>query len=118
MAKAIDGVEIKVDNTKLFDERFRTAILSALETIGVEAENAASKNAPKRTGFLRDHISHAVDAGGLYAVIGTNVPYAPYQELGTSRYDGANGGRGFLRPAANDNQKRWGEIMKKRLEQG
>jgi HK97 gp10 family phage protein len=38
-----------------------------------------------------------VDSRGLYATIGTNVEYAPYQEFGT-RYMAA---QPFLRPALN-----------------
>ena len=56
---------------------------NALTAIGATAETYAKKATPVDTGRLRNSISHAVDGEAAY--IGTNVEYAPYVELGTSR---------------------------------
>ena len=56
---------------------------NALTAIGATAETYAKKATPVDTGRLRNSISHTVDGEAVY--IGTNVEYAPYVELGTSR---------------------------------
>ena len=56
---------------------------NALTAIGATAETYAKKATPVDTGRLRNSISHAVDGEAVY--IGSNVEYAPYVELGTSR---------------------------------
>ena len=56
---------------------------NALTAIGATAETYAKKATPVDTGRLRNSISHSVDGEAAY--IGTNVEYAPYVELGTSR---------------------------------
>ena len=56
---------------------------NALAAIGATAETYAKKATPVDTGRLRNSISHAVDGEAVY--IGSNVEYAPYVELGTSR---------------------------------
>lgn len=113
----VGGIIVKVDNTKLVGAALRQAIMAGLEEIGIDCEGIASENAPYDTGFLSSHITHAIEASEPAVYVGTNVEYAPYQELGTSRgYKGWNGGKGFLRPAATDNADRYRAIMKKHLE--
>ena len=56
---------------------------NALTAIGSSAETYAKKATPVDTGRLRNSISHTVDGEAAY--IGSNVEYAPYVELGTSR---------------------------------
>ena len=58
-------------------------IKNGLEAIGLTAETYAKKATPVDTGRLRNSISHSVDGEAVY--IGSNVEYAPYVELGTSR---------------------------------
>ena len=55
----------------------------ALTIIGGKAEGYAKAEAPVDTGRLRNSIANAVQGDTAY--IGTNVEYAPYQELGTTR---------------------------------
>lgn len=57
------------------------------------------------TGNLRDSISHADD--GTYAYIGTNVEYAPYVEMGTSRMPE----RPFLRNALQNHTEEYRRIF-------
>lgn len=112
----VGNIVVKVDNTKLVGEALKRAILAGLEEIGLDCEHIASENAPYDTGRLSASITHVIDAGEQAVYVGTNVEYAPYQELGTSTYAGWNGGKGYLRPAATDNADRYRAIMKKHLE--
>lgn len=112
----VGNIVVKVDNTKLVGEALKRAILAGLEEIGLDCEHIASENAPYDTGRLSGSITHVIDSGELAAYVGTNVEYAPYQELGTSTYAGWNGGKGYLRPAASENASRYRAIMEKHLE--
>ena len=119
MSSEVGGIIVKTDNTKLVGEALKRAIMAGLEEIGIGCEGIASENAPFDTGNLSSHITHAIDANEPAVYVGTNVEYAPYQELGTSRgYKGWNGGKGFLRPAATENMPRYTAIMRKHLEDG
>lgn len=75
----------------------------------------AKRNAPVKTSHLRNSIVHEVDGTGLKAVVGSNVEYAPYQEVGTgrrsSRGDGNPNiggivGKHYLENAVTDNVSR------------
>lgn len=77
----------------------------ALEIMGGKAESYAKQLAPVDTGRLRNSITHAqIDENT--EVIGSNVEYAPYQELGTSRM----AAHPFLRPAAENHAEEYKEI--------
>lgn len=84
-------------NADLFRNALPEQIAQALEAIGLTAEAHAKELCPVDTGRLRNSISHARDDKSAY--IGTNVEYAAYVELGTSRMKA----RPYLRPAAQDN---------------
>lgn len=112
----VGNIVVEVDNTKLVGEALKRAILAGLEEIGLDCEHIASENAPYDTGRLSASITHVIDAGEQAVYVGSNLFYAPYQELGTSTYKGWNGGKGFLRPAATENAERYRAIMKKHLE--
>ena len=81
----------------------------ALEKIGMVGEAYAKEECPVDTGTLRNSISHAVDDNT--AIIGTNVEYAPYVELGTSKMDA----QPYLRPAVENHIKEYKEIAKGEL---
>jgi HK97 gp10 family phage protein len=92
--------------------------------IGMEAASlfvdaAAKKLSPVDLGLLSGSISHRVvkSIGQTIGQIGTNVEYAPYQELGTSKMEAANGGRGFLRPALDDNKATVLKIISDRIKE-
>lgn len=112
----VDDLEIIEDNTDIFLREMPIAIARALEEIGLVAEGYAKRLCPVDTGRLRNSITHSVETSSMSAIIGTNVEYGPYVELGTSRRKAANGGRGFLRPAASDHSKTYRDIVKKHLE--
>ena len=71
------------DNSKQILSALEKGIKNGLEAIGLTAETYAKKATPVDTGRLRNSISHSVDGESAY--IGSNVEYAPYVELGTSR---------------------------------
>ena len=71
------------DNSQQILSALEKGIKNGLEAIGLTAETYAKKATPVDTGRLRNSISHTVDGEAAY--IGSNVEYAPYVELGTSR---------------------------------
>ena len=71
------------DNSKQVLSALEKGKRNALTAIGATAETYAKKETPVCTGRLRNSISHSVDGEAAY--IGSNVEYAPYVELGTSR---------------------------------
>lgn len=78
----------------------------ALEIIGGMAESYAKAACPVDTGRLRNSITHQQYSEDT-EVIGTNVEYAPYVELGTSKM----GAKPFLRPAAENHTAEYKAIM-------
>ena len=78
----------------------------ALEIIGGKAETYAKKLCPVDTGNLRNSITHA-QFDDHTEVIGTNVEYAPYVELGTVRMKA----RPYLRPAAENHTAEYKAII-------
>ena len=105
-------VTVKQDNIEQAVDGIDSAIGVALEKIGLLAENYAAKKCPVDTGNLRASITHEVDAGDDAVYIGTNVEYAPYVELGTSRQKA----QPFLRPAATEHGDQYRKILKNALE--
>ena len=94
-----------------------------LETIGLVAEGYAKRLCPVDTGNLRNSITHDSDMSDQSAVIGTNVEYGKYIELGhrqdPGRYVPAIGKRlvsdhvapqPFLRPAVEDHKSEYKNI--------
>lgn len=74
----------------------------------IQVERTAKRLAPVRTGRLRASITSrmARDGRGIFGIVGTNVVYAPYVELGTIRM----AGRPFLRPALRSAARK-GEVF-------
>ena len=90
---AISAISVElIDRSDEVKEELAKAVETALEEIGLAAEGYAKLACPVDTGRLRNSLSHAVD--GNAAIIGTNVEYAPYVELGTSRMSA----QPYLRP--------------------
>lgn len=99
-----------VDHTKEALAEFDRRIEFALKTVGSQAEAYAKltvtdasrigidlttkgeyDNSRVDTGQMRNSITHVVYDGAVY--IGSNIPYAPYHELGTGIYASQPGGR-------------------------
>ena len=83
-------------------EEYNTAIEQAMKEAVLIVEADAKRKAPVDTGRLRGSITNEVRkiAGAvLEGRVGTNVDYAKYVELGTSRQDP----QPYLRPALRNN---------------
>ena len=106
------------DNRELIQNASDEAINRALMAIGLQVENYARNNAPVDTGALRNSITSEVLSNEHAVIIGSNIDYAPYQELGTSRMGACNGGRGFLRPAVEDHLSEFEDITLNELQNG
>nr|UWG84092.1 MAG: putative tail-component [Bacteriophage sp.] len=111
-ASDISGlVEVREDNREAIAEAIDQALATALEEVGLVAEGYAKRACPVDTGRLRNSITHIVDEGTRHVVIGTNVEYAPYVELGTRHQKP----QPFLKPAANDHYSTYKGIFLKHL---
>lgn len=93
-------------------DKIRSATKRALTSGSLFVEARASENAPVDTGRLRGSITNVVYED--YALIGTNVEYAPYVELGTSRQSA----QPYLRPAIDNNRNQIKNIMALEYEKG
>ena len=84
----------------------------ALEIIGGKAESYAKRLCPVDTGRLRNSITHQQFDDDT-EVVGTNVEYAPYVELGHHTSSGGNvPPKPFLRPAAEGHTAEYKNIIK------
>lgn len=104
-------LEIEEDNALAIVNAIDQALAKALEEVGLVAEGYAKKACPVDTGRLRNSITHQVRPSEKSVYIGTNVEYAPYVELSTSRTKG----QPFLRPAAADHEGTYKKIFESEL---
>ena len=102
------------DHSAEISADIKSALLRGLETCGLVAEGYAKKLAPVDTGNLRNSITHDVDNEGPASYIGTNVEYAPYQELGTIHMKA----QPFLKPAVADHANEYRKIIENELKNG
>lgn len=135
---AIDNITILKDNSKLFGDELKRAILRALERCGSQAEGYAKDLCPiSDTGekTLQQSITHKIDQKNEEVYIGTNVEYGAYVELGTGKhypggrptpwnYEDENGewhhtegseAQPYLVPAAKDHAQTYRNIFKDEL---
>ena len=89
----------------------REQIVNWLHAIGLDASSVSAERAPHKTGALRNSITYAVDDSALEAYIGTNIPYAIYQELGTSRIAGKH----FLQFGATAHSQEYKALLEQYL---
>lgn len=92
-------------NLPALETALQQAKARALEIMGGKAESYAKMAAPVDTGNLRNSITHQQDDENT-EIIGTNVKYAPYVELGTYKMTA----RPFLRPAAENHAEEYKQI--------
>lgn len=118
------AIDVKItDNSDKFLDALPEQIEQALIAIGLAAETNAKKkvtevvyNTPPspnyaRTGRLRNSITHAVEAGEQSVYIGSNVEYAAFVELGTSRMKA----RPYLKPAATEHTAEYKALAEQAL---
>lgn len=106
-------IDVKLtDNSEEILKAAYDAFAAGLEAIGLVAEGYAKELCPVDTGRLRNSISHEADEEAVY--IGTNVEYAPYVELGTSRM----AARPYLRPAAENHGDEYKALMEQAMKNG
>lgn len=124
-------------------EEIKSRTLKALTMCGMVIERAAKQLAPADTGLLRNSITWALagkkpaaksykankpkngviqtgeysgtapDDDELSVYVGTNVEYAPYVELGTSKQEA----QPFLKPAAADSKNALKQCFEKAFEE-
>ena len=129
------SVEI-TDNSNEVSAAIKAALLRGLEKCGLVAEGYAKKLCPVDNGTLRNSITHQVDDNDV--LIGSNLEYAPYVELGTGKYypggrptpwvyqdvhgnwhyTRGNKAQPFLKPAAADHAWQYRDILESELKNG
>lgn len=97
------------DNSEEVLNEFSKNITTALEEIGLIAEGYAKQYCPVDTGRLRNSISHDKDSDSAY--IGTNVEYASYVEMGTSRQKA----QPYLQPAVTNHIDEYKKIAEEKM---
>ena len=112
------GFKIIENHRAEVEQRLDDAIERALTAVGTQVTNYARANAPVDTGRLKNSITFETLSDEDAVVIGSNVEYAPYQELSTSKMKAANGGKGFLRPAIQDHFEEFKNIFENELQNG
>lgn len=92
------------------------ALARALDKVGLVAEGYAKRLCPVDTGRLRNSITHQL-RGSKEVIIGTNVEYAPYVELGHKTKGGKTvDGVHFLKRAATEHTAQYKTIIESELE--
>lgn len=102
------------DNSREAADALDKAILRGLEIIGGQAETYAKQLCPVDTGRLRNSITHMVEKEEHAAVIGTNVEYAPFAELGTVKQKP----QPYLRPAIENHISEYQNILENEVKRG
>lgn len=106
------NIEISLtDNSDLFKNALDEQIEQALIAIGMTAETYAKRDCPVDTGRLRNSITHEVRMDEKSAYIGSNVEYAAFVEMGTTRMKA----RPYLRPAATNHTEEYKNLVKQAL---
>lgn len=113
------------DNTEYVVNAMDRALAEALDEIGEMVVQRARELCPVDTGRLRNSITHRMGGGGFSfpgmgasvgkeVTVGSNVEYAAYVELGTSKMDA----QPFLRPAAEDYAGEYRRVVEEHMRDG
>lgn len=109
------AIDVKItDNSDEFLKALPEQIEQALTAIGLTAESYAKQECPVDTGRLRNSITNAVETGEQSVYIGSNVEYAAFVELGTSRMKA----RPYLKPAATEHTAEYKSLAEQALKGG
>ena len=105
------GVQFKSYEKQVLSAE-KSAKSRVLNRLGMVAEGYAVKLSPVDTGRLRNSITHK-QLDDNTEVIGTNVDYAPYVELGHhTRSGGWVRPKEFLRPAVENHKEEFRQIIR------
>ena len=119
-------VQVQEDNTQYVLDALDRALAEALDEIGRKVQHRAQELCPVDTGRLRNSITYTLGGGGGYGFpgygasvgkevsVGSEVEYAAYVELGTSR----TRAQPFLRPAAADYADEYRKTVEDHLKNG
>lgn len=108
----MSSIDVKLNsNVKLVGAEFEKATKKALESVGIYVEAETKKRCPVDTGRLRASYEH-FEENERTEVIGTQVDYGVFVEIGTSRAKA----QPHLRPAIDDNRGNIGKIIKSAYE--
>lgn len=119
------GIEVTLTSNKdEILEALGEQLGQAMIAIGMAAESNAkqeitkavydtpeSKSGYVRTGRLRNSISYGVDTDEPAVYIGSNVEYAPYVELGTSKMRA----RPYLKPAVENYAGEYKDLLEQAM---
>lgn len=105
----IGRISVEKDRRKEAKEELRERIERALEIIGEMAESQAKLLCPVDTDRLRGSITYSVQVPTVY--VGTDVEYAPYVELGTSKMKA----QPFLMPAVKGQIDVYRQVIEEEL---
>ena len=119
------NLSILQDNTAYIVQSMDRALAEALDEIGEMVVQRARELCPVDTGRLRNSITHRMGGGGFSfpgmgasvgkeVTVGSNVEYAAYVELGTSKMDA----QPFLRPAAEDYAGEYRRVVEEHMGDG
>ena len=105
------GMQVRIVNhADDFNEAIRAKVPIALEKCGLAGEGYAKFKCPVDTGRLRNSITHAIS--GNTVNIGSNVEYAAYVELGTSRQRA----QPYLTPAVQNHEAQYYTLIRRTME--
>lgn len=109
MTAKVTGISVANDNTQKVLSSFETQRAFGLMSIAEKCVGYAKTSCPVDTGRLRNSITYMIASDKAY--VGTNVEYAAYVELGTSRQKA----QPYLVPAAKNHASEYRAIMRKAL---
>lgn len=107
---------IRVDRNNIpeINQKLDLAMERAFTAIGIIGVRNVGYLTPVDSGTLKESLNFQADSTKV--IIGTNVEYAVYQELGTIKMRAANKGRGFLRFAIRKSLKDFRGIINQELQ--
>jgi len=95
----IEGLQRTIQNLQRIHPAIKKHMGPALEKCCLIVISDAKPGCPVKTGLLSSSLTFEVDSELLVGVVGTNVFYAPYVELGTWKM----AAQPFLGPAYDNN---------------
>lgn len=106
---------IRVDRNNIpeINQKLDLAMERGFTAIGIRGVRNVGYLTPVDSGNLKGSLNFEADSTKV--IIGTNVEYAIYQELGTINMKAANKGQGFLRLGIRESLKDFEGILNQEL---